>query len=194
MTFFIYNVSDIDRIKHRDTCILSKLCMNIKALNYTSHSIEFLLLECPEILESKGVPWQRKPWCKRPLRYLWHLSHFSSTLKLCGMRLCVLLLTLLLGQLTPKGQPESTATLGLGAVASAEPVVSVATGGGGDGWQSSSMHTKMFFWWNSSFIPIFCNGNHTATFPETTDQVGHFPITLVKTRAYLNGGCKCVRI
>lgn len=105
--------------------------------------------------DAKNLPWQRKPWCNRPLRYLWHFSHLSKTLKLWGTRLWALLvvlvvvdvvLTLLLLLPVPPVSLTDNVTYEVSEPARVE---------GDEGWQSSSMHTNIFFWWNSSFIPMF---------------------------------------
>lgn len=97
-----------------------------------------------------SLPRQRKPWCRRPLRYLWHLSHFSSTLKLWGIRVW--------GELPVATDPlpptiASLATLTEDAFNVVVEADNVAPTTGV--WQSSSMQAKMVFWWKSSLMPIF---------------------------------------
>lgn len=99
----------------------------------------------------KYVQWQMRPWWSRPRRNLWHLSHRSSDWKLDStMRWGG-------GGGIPAWQADGAA-----AVVSASPL------GGASGccsslverWHSSSMHTRMALWWNSSLTPIFYSYNN----------------------------------
>lgn len=87
------------------------------------------------------LQWQMSPWCKSPRRNLWHLSQRSSDWKLDS--------TMRWGGVRPEWQLESPSPLALAVTANNSDSLLV------ERWHSSSMQTRMAFWWNSSLTPIF---------------------------------------
>ena len=97
--------------------------------------------------------WQMKPWCSSPRRNLWHLSQRSKEVKLDSTNRCWWAPLLPWAEELPSLVSRRRSALALLLItvpAAADDDVDV------ERWQSSSTHTRMAFWWNSSLTPIFC--------------------------------------